>query len=85
MALDPAVLKARVDSRVCELKLLATLSLMPFAQSEVHLAVHLRLDKSVALRRIEPLHSAARQFDLPSAGKGHINGRVTVTLAKCAG
>jgi hypothetical protein len=120
-------------------------------------AASLRLDKSIALGWIEPLHGAARHFDLPghtirgdvilvgdlvakattelytavfrcltravascrcpgacasgirclldqldvvlwlvdlveigrarirSAGKGHINGRVTVTLVKCAG
>ena len=33
-------------------------------------AACLRLDKSVALRRIEPLHGAARQFDLPSDDPG---------------
>src|SRR5215471_10019405 len=33
-------------------------------------AACLRLDKSVALRRIEPLHGAARHFDLPSPDPG---------------
>src|SRR5215471_21138401 len=35
-------------------------------------AACLRLDKSVALRRIEPLHGAARQFDLPSDDPGDV-------------
>src|SRR6516164_3560261 len=33
-------------------------------------AAGLRLDESVALRRIEPLHGAARHFDLPSDDPG---------------
>jgi hypothetical protein len=33
-------------------------------------AAWLRLDKSIALGRIEPLHGAARHFDLPSDNPG---------------
>src|SRR5215467_8732727 len=35
-------------------------------------AASLRLDKSIALGRIEPLHGAARHFDLPVTIRGDV-------------
>jgi hypothetical protein len=43
----------------------------------------LRLDKSVAFGRIEPLHGAARHFDLPTPAEGaFISGQIGSTVQR---
>ena len=54
--------EGHLASHIERRKFLATLG--------VAAAACLRLNKSVTLRRIEPLHGAARHFDLPSDDLG---------------